>query len=200
MIKKVLISSLILVLFSSKSYSQDSEQGGITNGLTKFVVWITNFDKILSGIDNKETLLKLDRNLGYSSLVIDRIATEKILLAKEIKDLKVDTNDKSHIQSLTNRIDTIVENINELNFYLSEIKSCLSKTNQIEIDSIVLEIDNGFRYRKLYYLKDIKSAIYKQNIPYDKIQKEADESKQIAETALKQIKVAKAKITIALAK
>ena len=200
MFKKGLFLSLLFCFSVKHSFSQDTDNGGLTTGLTKFVTWISKIDKVLLGIDSKENLNALDRNLGYTSLYIDQIATGKVLLAKEISDLKIDKDDNKHIPSLSNRIDQIVASINELNTYLKQIKSLLSQTDQKEIDSIVLEIEQGFQYRKLYFLKDIKEAIYKKNIPYDKIMKEGEESKKIADNALKEIKVAKEKIIAVLTK
>lgn len=200
MIKKVLFLSLFFCFSAIHSYSQESDSGELTNGLTKFISWISSIDKVLLGIDNKENLNALNRNLGYTSLYIDQIATGKLLLAKEISDLKTDKDDDRHIPSLSNRIDQIVSSIDDLNTYLRKIKYSLSQTDQKEIDSIVLQIEQGFKNRKLYLLKDIKEAIYKKDIPYDKILKEGEESKKIADMALKEIKIAKEKILAVLIK
>jgi len=49
-------------------------------------------------------------------------------------------------------------------------------------------------------LKDIREGIYSKNIPYDKIQNEAEESRKIADKALSAIKIAKDKIVSYLTK
>jgi hypothetical protein len=200
MIKKILFLSLLFCFTASWSFAKEDDSEGLTGGLTKFISWITNIDKILSGIDNKENLNALERNLGYTSLYIDQIATGKLLLAKEISDLKTDKDDNKHVPSLTNRIDQLVASINELDTYLKKIKSLLSQADQKEIDSIVVQIEQGFMYKKLYYLKDIKEALYKKDIPYDKMLKEAEESRKIADNGLKEIKIAKEKIIAVLTK
>ena len=187
-----------MILAAPQTYSQQEDKADITSGLTKFITWISGIDKILTGIDNRETLYALDRNLGYASLYIDGIATGKILLAKEISDLKANEKDNLRVDSLANLIDQIVADINNLSTYLKKIKLLLSKTNQNEIDSIIRDIEQGFQSRKLVFLKDIKDGIYSENISYDKITKEADESKKIAETALMQIKIAKDSIVSVL--
>ncbi|HRD56950.1 MAG TPA: hypothetical protein PK504_02825 [Ferruginibacter sp.] len=200
MTKKVILLAFVFCLSLNHSFSQDNDGGGYTGGLTKFLSWISNIDNVLLGIDNKENLSALNRNLGYTILYIDEIATGKLLLAKEIADLKSDKDDDKHISSLSNRADEIVVSITNLNSYLRKIKSLLSQTNQKEIDSIVLEIEQGFQYRKLHLLKQIKEGLYKKNISYNEILQDAQESKKIADNALKEIKVAKEKIVAVLTK
>jgi hypothetical protein len=200
MIKKILVISIMFFISALPSFAQDNASEGLTGGLTKFISWITNIDKVLLGIDKKENLNALERNLGYTSLYIDQIATGKLLLAKEISDLKTDKDDNKHVPSLNQRIDQLVASINNLDDYLKQIKSLLSQADQPAIDSIVLQIEQGFMYRKLYYLKDIKEALYKKDIPYEKIMKEAEESKKIADNGLTAIKVAKEKILAVLTK
>jgi hypothetical protein len=201
MIKKVILLAIVFCLSLNHSFSQANDGGGgYTGGLTKFLTWISNIDNVLLGIESKENLSALNRNLGYTILYIDEIATGKLLLAKEIADLKSDKDDDKHISSLTKRADEIVVSITNLNSYLRKIKSLLSQTNQKEIDSIILEIEQGFQYRKLYLLKQIKEGLYKKNIPYNEILKDAQESKKIADNALKEIKIAKEKIVGVLTK
>jgi hypothetical protein len=198
--KKALIFFFLCCFYANNTFSQETSPGGITDGLSKFISWISNIDKVLSGIENRENLYALDRNLGYASLYIDQIANGKLLLAKEIGDLKIDKEDERHVESLSRRADEIVASINNLEGYLRDIKALLSQTDQKEVDSMIVQIDQGFVSRKMYLIKDIKNAIYEKNIPYDRILNEAKESKMIADNALKQIKVAKEKIITVLTK
>ena len=200
MIKKIVMFSFLFFATISKSFSQPKNNGGITGWLTKIVAWIPGLDNGLTGIDNKENLYDLDRHLGYTSLYIDQIVTAKQLLAKEISDLKTDKDDNKHIASLNKRTQQIIQSINDLKFYLTQIKSLLSLTNQKGIDSVILQIENDFENRKLNLLSDIKEKIYLKNIPYDQIVKESEESRKIADNALKQIKATKEKIIAALTK
>jgi hypothetical protein len=193
---------LCLIIFSSagRSFAQESEASAITSGLSKFITWISDIDKVLIGIENKENLNSLNRNLGYVSLYIDQLASSKLSLAKEISDLQADKNDDKHVPILDERINEIISSINNLENYMGKIKSLLSQTDQKEIDTIILELQKGFMHRKLYLLKDIKEAIYLKDIPYDKILKEGEESKKIADQALEQIKRAKQVVMRAILK
>lgn len=197
---KLLVFLVFFCLSRHCSYSQESEVSNMTSGLSKFITWISDIDKVLIGIENKENLNALNRNLGYISLYIDQLANSKLSLAKEISDLKTDKKDKEHVPKLDNRIHEIMASIDGLEEYLKRVKSLLSQTNQKEIDDIILEIQKGLIHRKLYLLEDIKQAIYLKDIPYDRIVKESQESKQIADNALREIKRAKDLVMAAILK
>ena len=200
MTTKIVLIVFVLLAETFQVKAQESDTTGITSGITRFIKWVSNIDQLLSSIEKKENLESLQRNLGYASLYIDQIATDKFLLSKEITDLKTDKDDNKHISSLDNRVGRILESIQDLTNVLNSIKSSMSQTNQKEIDSIITEIDRGFTRRKMFLLKDIREGIYSKNIPYDKIQNEAEESRKIADKALSAIKIAKDKIVSYLTK
>jgi len=200
MTTKIVLIVFVLLAETFQVKAQESDTTGITSGITRFIKWVSNIDQLLSSIEKKENLESLQRNLGYASLYIDQIATDKFLLSKEITDLKTDKDDNKHISSLDNRVGRILESIQDLTNVLNSIKSSMSQTNQKEIDSIITEIDRGFTRRKMFLLKDIREGIYSKNIPYDKIQNEAEESRKIADKALSVIKIAKDKIVSYLTK
>jgi len=200
MTTKIVLIVFVLLAETFQVKAQESDTTGITSGITRFIKWVSNIDQLLSSIEKKENLESLQRNLGYASLYIDQIATDKFLLSKEITDLKTDKDDNKHISSLDNRVGRILESIQDLTNVLNSIKSSMSQTNQKEIDSIITEINRGFTRRKMFLLKDIREGIYSKNIPYDKIQNEAEESRKIADKALSAIKIAKDKIVSYLTK
>jgi len=200
MTTKIVLIVFVLLAETFQVKAQESDTTGITSGITRFIKWVSNIDQLLSSIEKKENLESLQRNLGYASLYIDQIATDKFLLSKEITDLKTDKDDNKHISSLDNRVGRILESIQDLTNVLNSIKSSMSQTNQKEIDSIITEINRGFTRRKMFLLKDIREGIYSKNIPYDKIQNEAEESRKIADKALSVIKIAKDKIVSYLTK
>jgi len=150
MTTKIVLIVFVLLAETFQVKAQESDTTGITSGITRFIKWVSNIDQLLSSIEKKENLESLQRNLGYASLYIDQIATDKFLLSKEITDLKTDKDDNKHISSLDNRVGRILESIQDLTNVLNSIKSSMSQTNQKEIDSIITEINRGFTRRKMF--------------------------------------------------
>lgn len=188
---KSIFGLLLFLLMYQTGHAQ--ENTGYTTGLSSLLAWISSFDDLLSGIENKENLKKISRKLGYISLDVDNIKNEKLFLAKDLSTYQEDQNE-NHIPELNDQITQIEGDINSLLSHLQELKSLLSQSNQQEVGDIMAAIEYGFRSRKLYLLKDIKEYLFEGNIPNEKIIEEAMESKEIAEEALIKIREAQSKI------
>ena len=154
---------------------------------------------MIFAIDNKEQLNALHRHLGYPSFYIDEIAREKLMLAVQVKQLRADLN-KSHLPGIRERVKKVFEAMRDLNAHLRSIQRLVSQTNQKEIADIIKEIDAGFNIRKQHFMTDLQNSIEQKNVPYDRVLKDAEESKKIADEAVKEIRVAKEKIMVALGK
>jgi len=187
-------STIVLLLFSLFSYNSFGQTASdYTDGVTKFITWFSDIDKILTNISDKEKLKRIYRQLGYASEDIDNVALGKLLLATEISKLS-NSSQQQELNKLKPQIDDILSDINKLISRLELIKSDVSQTDQVAVDSIIQKIRIGFMNRKLYYLRDIKAFLYGENIALNKIKDEANQAKIIAEEASIKIKEAKLKI------
>ena len=188
---KSTIALLLFSLFSYNSFGQTASD--YTDGVTKFITWFSDIDKILMDISDKEKLKRIYRQLGYASEDIDNVALGKLLLAKEISKLS-NSSQQQELDNLKPQIDDILSDINNLISRLELIKSDVSQTDQVDVDAIIQKIKIGFMNRKLYYLQDIKAFLYGENIALNKIKDESNQAKIIAEEASIKIKEAKLKI------
>ncbi|MEX0965837.1 MAG: hypothetical protein WD077_01255 [Bacteroidia bacterium] len=188
---KSAIVLLIISLTSSSSFGQTPSD--YTDGVTKFINWFSDIDKVLTNISDKEKLKRIYRQLGYASEDIDNIALGKLLLATEISKLS-NLSQQGELEKLKPQIDDILSDINKLVSRLELIKGDVSQTDQVIVDSIIQTIRIGFMNRKLYYLKDIKAFLYGEDISLSKIKDEANQAKKIADEAATKVKEAKLKI------
>lgn len=196
---KTLIVLSLLLVGNSKLVAQDADKSDFTAGITSFISWISDIDRVLTSINDKEKLKKLSRHLGDVSLDIENIRDGKILLANEIAK-KDNLNDDTMIAQLDSQIREIQDDISDLLVALGKVKGLLNQTNQQEMDKIIEEIEAGFKFKKMVYLKDIRDYLFKKNMSYDKIKQESELSKQIAENASVSIKTARQKILLQLQK
>lgn len=188
---KTTITTILLFLFSYSGIGQTASD--YTDGVTKFIEWFSDLDKVLTNISDKEKLKRIYRQLGYASEDIDNVAIGKLLLATEISNLS-SSSQQYELEKLKPQIDDILSDINKLISRLELIKADVSQTDQIAVDAIIQTIKVGFMNRKLYYLQDIKAFLYGQNIALNKIKDEANQAQKIAADASIKIKEAKLKI------
>lgn len=190
--KNKLKFSLFLLLSSfTCSYGQTGSE--YTNGISQFINWISDLDNVLVNITDKEKLKSIDRELGYASYDINKIAWQKEYLALSISNLK-NAKEDDKIDELKPIVDDLISDIDKLISRLWSVKGKLSQTDQVAIDKIVNDITSGYRNRKLLYLKDIKSFLYGEDIPLTKIKDEAKQAKAIADEATLKINEARVKI------
>ncbi|MDF1675588.1 MAG: hypothetical protein P1U44_07695 [Vicingaceae bacterium] len=190
---------ILLVFFTlssfTLSYGQTSSE--YTSGISQFLNWVSDLETVLLNITDKEELKTIDRQLGYASYDINRIAWQKEYLALSISNLK-NAKEDDKIDELKPIVDDLIIDIDKLISRLWSIKGKLSQTDQIVVDKIINSITSGYRNRKLLYLKDIKKFLYGEDIPLSKIMKEAKQAKKIADEATLQInearKIIKAKL------
>ena len=190
---KTKASIVLFLFFLLSSYSFGQTASDYTDGVTKFINWFSDIDKVLTNISDKEKLKRIYRQLGYASEDIDNIALGKLLLATEISKLS-NSSQQNQLDKLKPQIDEILADINKLINRLKLIKSDVSQTDQVIVDGIIQTIKVGFMNRKLYYLQDIKLFLYGENIALNKIKDEANQAKKIADDASIKIKDAKLKI------
>lgn len=191
MINKLKLSIVLLLSSFTFSYGQSSSE--YTIGISQFIEWISDLDDVLIKITDKEKLKAIDRELGYASYDINRIAWQKEYLALSITNLN-DAKETDKIDELKPIVDDLISDIDKLTTRLWNIKGKLSQTDQIIVDKIINEITSGYRNRKLLYLKDIKNFLYGKNIPLTKIKDEALKAKLIADEATIKINEARVKI------
>jgi|GEM_PF-1354018 hypothetical protein len=193
-------NKLILLVFfrlSSFTLSYGQTSSEYTSGISQFLNWVSDLETVLLNITDKEELKTIDRQLGYASYDINRIAWQKEYLALSISNLK-NAKEDDKIDELKPIVDDLIIDIDKLISRLWSIKGKLSQTDQIVVDKIINSITSGYRNRKLLYLKDIKKFLYGEDIPLSKIMKEAKQAKKIADEATLQInearKIIKAKL------
>ncbi|MBQ19360.1 MAG: hypothetical protein CMD31_01265 [Flavobacteriales bacterium] len=183
---------ILLVFFTlssfTLSYGQTSSE--YTSGISQFLNWVSDLETVLLNITDKEELKTIDRQLGYASYDINRIAWQKEYLALSISNLK-NAKEDDKIDELKPIVDDLIIDIDKLISRLWSIKGKLSQTDQIVVDKIINSITSGYRNRKLLYLKDIKKFLYGEDIPLSKIMKEAKQAKKIADEATLQINEAR---------
>ncbi len=192
---KFILSFFLLLTFAVNSFGQSSSK--YTSGITQFINWISDLDKVLLNITDKEKLKSIDRELGYASYDISRIAWQKEFLASSILSLK-DSNEDDEINELKPIVDDLIRDIDKLISRLWAIKGKLSQTDQESVDKIIRDITSGYRNKKMVYLKDIKEFLIGGNIPLTKVIEEAKLAKEIADQAREKISQAKSKIKLKL--
>ncbi|MFN8776982.1 MAG: hypothetical protein ACK5XV_09465 [Flavobacteriales bacterium] len=192
---KLTLTLLLLLTSIVNSYGQPSSE--YTSGITQFIDWISDLDKVLLNITDKEKLKSIDRELGYASYDINRIAWQKEYLASSISNLK-DVNENDKIEELKPIVDDLINDIDKLISRLWSIKGKLSQTDQAVVDKIIQDITSGYRNRKLLYLKDIKKFLIGENIPLTQVIEEAKKAKEIADQATEKIVEARSKIKLKL--
>jgi len=178
-------NKLILLVFfrlSSFTLSYGQTSSEYTSGISQFLNWVSDLETVLLNITDKEELKTIDRQLGYASYDINRIAWQKEYLALSISNLK-NAKEDDKIDELKPIVDDLIIDIDKLISRLWSIKGKLSQTDQIVVDKIINSITSGYRNRKLLYLKDIKKFLYGEDIPLSKIMKEAKQAKKIADEA-----------------
>lgn len=191
---KFSIVFFFLLTFSTNSYGQTAEY---TSGITKFISWISELDDVIANITDKEELKSLDRQLGYASYDISRIAWQKEYLANSISKLtEASENDK--IDELKPLVDDLISDIDKLISRLLEIRGKLSQSDQAAVDQIIKEITSGYRNKKMALLKEIKNFLYGEDIPLTQIKEEAIQAKEVADEASKKIEEARQKIKLKL--
>lgn len=188
--KLTLTVYLVLSSFVS-SYGQTVSD--YTSGITLFINWISDLDNVLLNITDKEKLKTIDRQLGYASYDISRIAWQKEYLALSISNLN-NANEDDEIDELKPIVDDLIIDIDKLILRLWSIKGGLSQTDQVAVDKIINDITSGYRNKKLLYLKDIKNFLYGGDIPLTKVKEEAKQAKEIADEATLRINEAREKI------
>jgi len=190
---KILFILTFLFIISFKSNGQDTQESDFMGGITSFINWISDIDKVINSIGEKEKLQKLNRKLGYIILDLGNIKDGKYFLAREIAKIE-NLNDHTEISSLKSQTDQLKNDIEEFISNLNEIKGLINQTDQTHLDSIINEIRAGFKYQKLDYLKDLTDYLYKKNMDYGKIKEESEEAKLIVEEAYNKIMSAQQKI------
>ena len=192
---RLTLTILLLLTSLVNSYGQTSSE--YTSGITQFINWISDLDKVLLNITDNEKLKSIDRELGYASYDINRIAWQKEYLASSISSLK-DVNENHEIEELKPMVDDLIRDIDTLISRLWNIKGKVSQTDQAAVDKIIKDISSGYRYKKLLYLKEIKKFLIGENIPLSKVIEEAKKSKEIADQATEKIVEARSKIRLKL--
>lgn len=196
---KMIVCVSLFLLTSMKLSAQETTDADFTSGISKLMSWIVNFDDVINSITEKEKLRKLHRLLGDVNLDVSNIYDEKILLAINISK-KENLTDQTVIQEVRNQITEIEKDIEELLDNLRKMKGLINQTNQSQIDAIITEIESGYKYKKLVYLKDIRDYLFKKNISYTKILEEANLARDIAADSKQKITVAREKIFALLTK
>jgi len=145
---KLTLSVFFLLTSLVNSYGESSSE--YTSGITQFINWISDLDKVLLNITDKEKLKSIDRELGYASYDINRIAWQKEYLAISISNLK-GVNENDEIKELTPIVDDLISDIDKLNSRLWSINGKLSQTDQASVVKIITDISSGYRNKKLLY-------------------------------------------------
>ena len=190
---KILFILTFLFITSFESNGQDTQKSDFMGGITSFINWISDIDKVINSIGEKEKLQKLNRKLGYIILDLGNIKDGKYFLAREITKIE-NLNDHTQLSSLKSQTDQLKNDIEEFISNLDEIKGLINQTDQTHLDSIINKIRAGFKYQKLDYLKDLTDYLYKKNMDYGKIKEESEEAKLIVEEAYNKIMSAQQKI------
>lgn len=203
MYKKVMFCIIMLSSFLpiySQEEKANSDDSSFMSAVADLMPWIKNIDKELNEIENKENLYTLNRNLGYVSLYLDQIMTQKVLLAIQLNKLKSENKNELLKQQINYRVDRIISDINELERYLSDIKSLLSQTNKSSIDQIIKKVENDLYERKMKKLDIIKESISEKQVSPEDLVKKARSAKEITEGTIAQIKIAQDKILVLINK
>jgi hypothetical protein len=191
---KFSIVFFFLLTFLTNSYGQTAEY---TSGITKFISWISELDDVIANITDKEELKSIDRQLGYASYDISRIAWQKGYLANSISEL-TDASENDKIDELKPLVDDLISDIDKLISRLWIIRGKLSQSDQAAVDQIIEEITSGYRNKKMAFLKEIKNFLYGEDIPLTQIKEEAIQAKEVADEASKKIEEARQKIKLKL--
>ncbi|MFN8354950.1 MAG: hypothetical protein U0Y10_10920 [Spirosomataceae bacterium] len=194
--KNKLILSVLLVL-STLTYGYGQTSAEYTSGISQFLNWISELDNVLLNITDKEKLKTIDRELGYASYDINRIAWQKEYLALSITSMK-NAKEEDKIDELRPIVNDLINDVDKLISRLWTIKGELSQTDQAAVDKIIQDITSGYRNKKLLYLKDIKKFLYGENVPLAKVKEEAKQANEVAAVATDKINEAREKIKLKL--
>lgn len=187
------ITLFLFLLLSSISICNGQSSPNYISGINQFISWIGNLDSVLIKITDKEKLKNIDRQLGYASFDINRIAWQKEYLAHHILNMK-SANETEKFDELQPIVDGLIRDIDALSSRLWDIKGKLSQTDQLAVDQILQEISSTYRTKKIVHLSDMKKYFYKENVSLSGVKDAARQAKKIADQATEKINEARKRI------
>ncbi|WP_460218290.1 hypothetical protein [Psychroserpens sp. MEBiC05023] len=199
MMKIKLLFSLIVFILSYNitngqelRVEQHKDTTELTNVLTKFISWIEDIDDILMKIDDKEKLKRIYRKLGNASIDIDNIILEKEDLANKIMIL--DEITRKDINNLQPLVWNIIQDVEDLNINLNDLKMELSSTDQIEVDQIMGNVRISSNTNRILMLDDIQGFLFGYDNPLKELKKTVEESNLLSKNLMDMVQDAKTKI------
>lgn len=191
---KSAVTFAMMLLFVINAFCQPPpKKTGFTGGVTSLIAWVANLDVVIANIHETQKLKRLSRLLGDASLDIDEIASQKELLVLKLAKL-TPQNKTTMLPELESLTSSILDDIQELIKNLQALKLNVSNVDQPVVEAFIQTIDKEFRNKKEGYFVEIKTMLDNNIGSIDKLRNDAKESKEIADTASEQIKLARGRV------